>query len=164
MNISSSKLTMQKSGSSDISTFTTYVIVELEDNCPGDIKNWLQIQLKAPKVNNGPELLTKLTMNYENKEVFLHVGAMDEQLLKGAELIRLKKPTKNAEIKEVLIEDIDNFEHGYDLGKFLTQADRLKIIENELNSLKLSEDEVRIGENVRLYKYDGISMHFYFLV
>ncbi len=146
--------------SSDSPPFTTYVIVELEDHCTEDVKKWFQSKLETPKAENGPELLTKLTRNFENKEVFLHVSATDEQLLKGAELIGLKKLYKNGWLKEVLIEDLDSFEDAHDMGKFLTQADRLRIIDYELNNLKLSQEEVILGENVRLYKYDGISMLF----
>lgn len=42
------------------------------------------------------------------------------------------------------------------MNVFLTQADRLKIINHELNDLKLNHDEIKFGNGVSLYKYDGI--------
>jgi len=46
-----------------------------------------------------------------------------------------------------------------DLEKLLTQSDRLKIINDELNYLKLGHfvDEVKFNNKIGLYKYDGIS-------
>lgn len=136
--------------------FTTYAVIEFEDNCTRDIKEYLQTKLTSSRLDNGSELLTKFTKNFEDKEVFLHIGATDERLLKGAELIGLKKTCKNGQIKEFLVDDLENFEGSDDMDNFLTQADRLKIIDDEINNMKLNHDEVKFENNVYLYKYDGI--------
>lgn len=53
--------------------FTSYIIVEFDDNCSEDVKVWLQAKLSETKSKNGAGLRTKLTKNYENKVNFFHL-------------------------------------------------------------------------------------------
>ena len=47
--------------------FTSYVIVEFDDDCNEDVKIWLLKKLSENKRENGAGLMTKLTKNFENK-------------------------------------------------------------------------------------------------
>ena len=89
----------------------------------------------------------------------MHIGATEERFLKGAELIGLIKPYHNGELKEFLVDDCENFQNSDNFEELLTESDRLKIINYELNRLRLPmmTDEMTFADNVALYKYDGIS-------
>lgn len=88
----------------------------------------------------------------------MHIGATEERFLKGAELIGLIKIYHNGELKEFLVDDCENFQNSDNFEELLTESDRLKIINYELNRLRLPmmTDEMKFADNVALYKYDGI--------
>ena len=86
----------------------------------------------------------------------MHISATEDRLLQGAELIGLHKLAKDNEMERFLVDDLENFENSENINDFLTQADRLKIINYELNNLKLNHDEVKFHNGISLYKYDGI--------
>ena len=54
----------------EVSTeFSTYVVIEFEDNRNDDIKKWLMTKLGDSKLDAGAELLTKLSENFEKKVI-----------------------------------------------------------------------------------------------
>lgn len=130
--------------------FTTCAIIELADLCTTEVRAWLQTKL------NATNLLTKLTCNFEDKLVFLHLGISDEHLLKGAELLGLQKSGRNNEMKKFLVGDRADFEGSEDLDRFMSQADRLKVIEWEISGLRLDREEVRFENGMCLYGSEGV--------
>jgi anoctamin-10 len=108
----------------------------------------------------------------------LQIGASIERLLKGAEEICLKKMHKQKSFRDFVIKDLENFEgsskcplqiqkalnlflmHAFfskdDLENFLSQSERLKIIDYELSNLKYLYDEIAFENNVKLEPKDSI--------
>ena len=93
----------------------------------------------------------------------MNVGASIERLLRGAQDLCLKKAYKSSDsnglrcIREFLVDDIKNFENSHDLDALLTQSERLRIIEHELDTLKHDYEQTKLEDSLTVYRFDSIS-------
>lgn len=99
------------------------------------------------------------------------------RFLLGAEEMRIKKLYRDEALRDFLVDDLKNFKNSGkhyskfeyhnsfiliywyiidDEFEFLSQSERLKIIEYELNNLKHDLSEFMVGKTI-IYGYDGIS-------
>ena len=53
-------------------SFTIYAIIEFEDDCDEDIKDWVRTKLTDSQLNNGSQLYAEFTKNFEDKVIWVH--------------------------------------------------------------------------------------------
>ncbi|ESN98167.1 hypothetical protein HELRODRAFT_144788, partial [Helobdella robusta] len=119
------------------------VLMTLPDTTNDDVIMWLVTRLRA----RVPELVLHLRHHNKMNEFGFYLTATNENLLKGADELAIKKPVKSefgGGFKEFVYDDREFFEGALDNVRcFLNSEERQSIIRHLLMNLRAQEgDEV----------------------
>mgnify|MGYP001810852285 CR=1 FL=1 len=79
--------------------------------------------------------------------------------MSGAEEIPIRKLYKDKVLRDFNRKDLNNFLGSDNEQTFLSQSEKLKIIEHALNSLRIGEDNFKLNGKYALHNYDGLSKY-----
>lgn len=138
--------------------FHTLCVMEFAVGTPTVTTEWLLAKTQASRNEGGGELKAELVQDDPGKPARIHVGATTERLLIAAELMELKKPYEDNSLREVSLDDLDNFKNTDDLDAFLLLAEKQRIVLHELKLIRAPKDQLDIpGFNkLKLYPEEVI--------
>ncbi|XP_005096666.1 anoctamin-10 isoform X2 [Aplysia californica] len=140
------------------STFEPLVILEFKPKSKQAAQEWLTAKLQAPRTERGAELIVKTNTSENSKETILYIGATTERLLIGAEEMKIQKTYRDGSLRDISLTDLDNFNNSEDLDRFLTTAEKQRVILKGMESLRASEEETFIPGYPKNSLYPGKSI------
>jgi len=144
--------------SNDAGPFRTYVVMEFSEKIPPMTQEWLLSRITSPRVNGGGELIAKPVLDERGEETIIHISATLQRLLVAAEEMQLKKQHKDGSLHEISMDDLDQFKDHEDLDRFLTMAEKQRIVLHELQIIRATEADHNIPgmRAIKLYPQEAI--------
>ncbi|XP_055333125.1 anoctamin-10-like [Paramacrobiotus metropolitanus] len=142
--------------------FETHCVIELSSRCTEDLVNWIIWRIRAPKRNQGAELLVRAVRDVDtNKYAFLHICAPTYRVLELAEWLEVMKPdAKDGTMKEFSIASLSSFvPEDEDPGNLFTYSEKARFVNFEINELRAKAEEMeKFFESDKLRFSEGQSI------